>query len=333
MKRGKKGSPALCQLCEKRGHRESNCFIYDNPAKVLERLNELCLCKACMLPLYAHKGGCSLGSILYHNRGGVCRRCNRVDHIFWTCNGSTHPGSQFKRNVSEPDNNLSLLHNARVIEQNCRRPEFSKMNNHNQKNETSLKSHSTKNFTEPVPANSDEIIIKLESKLGSIVDKKLESVIVELKKLKDSSETKVESCKCKCQNEDKDDSDQIIKLEAQIEKKDDLINIQKEEIKRLNIEKTKLNDKFSSQKQDYVHQISSLKATIADAEKNSKENKLDISQQDIEIIFSILGKTFPELRNLDSNLDNASVAKILENLLDERENELLKRKTDVKDIK
>ena len=236
------------------------------------------------------------------------------------------------KNVSEPNNNLSLLHNARVIEQNCRRPEFSKMNNHNQKNETSHKSQSTNNFTEPVPANSDEIIIKLESKLESIVDKKLESVVIELKNLKDSSETKVESCKCKCQNEDKDDSDQIKKLESQIEKKNDLINIQKEESKRLNIEKTQLCDKFSCQRQDLAHKISSLKATIA-TETKSKENKQDINQQDIEIFFSILGKTFPELRNLDSNLDNASVAKILENLLNERENELLKQKTEVENIK
>ena len=142
------------------------------------------------------------------------------------------------------------------------------MNNHNQKNEASHISQSTDNFTESVPTNTDELIVKLESKLESIVDKKLESVMRELNNFKNIFESKPESCICKCQNEDKDDSDQIIKLEAQIGKKDDLIKIQKEEIKRLNKEKTHLNDKNSSQRQDFVQQISSLKATI-NTEKQS----------------------------------------------------------------
>ena len=36
-----------------------------------------------------------MGSIERHNKDR-CRRCGATDHVFWTCNGEPHPGSQYK---------------------------------------------------------------------------------------------------------------------------------------------------------------------------------------------------------------------------------------------
>ena len=89
-----------CQLCYynkgNRGHSEWNCPRHKNPASVRQYLISQDLCRACGIPSQLHDEGCCRKRILIFNRGDRCRRCGEIDHLFWTCDGGPHPGSQFK---------------------------------------------------------------------------------------------------------------------------------------------------------------------------------------------------------------------------------------------
>ena len=117
-----------CQLCTPNlgeEHGEWNCLKYDTPMKVRRRLMDMNLCRACTMPHGANVE-CSYHKILCGNRGDSCRRCGLLDHVFWTCDGGPHPGSQFERKEKgdkDKSNEVCKQHNCNEIEQKCKKQE------------------------------------------------------------------------------------------------------------------------------------------------------------------------------------------------------------------
>ena len=122
-----------CCLCipgkGKRGHSEFNCQRYRDPIQIRQRLRQINHCLAYGCSRQSHESdpqGCFLWIILMTNRGERCRRCGDIDHVFWTCDGGPHPGSQFKQvQLVEKSNNISAQYDTK-IEKNCKEPEVPK---------------------------------------------------------------------------------------------------------------------------------------------------------------------------------------------------------------
>ena len=112
-----------CQLCYhnkgKRGHSEWNCPRYKDPISVRQYLISQDLCRACGIPSQLHDEGCCSKRILIFNRGDKCRRCGEIDHLFWTCDGGPHPGSQFKNVKSACDKDAQDVRGGK----NCKNSE------------------------------------------------------------------------------------------------------------------------------------------------------------------------------------------------------------------
>ena len=64
---------------------------------IQQRYKELGACVACSISDRKHEDECSSMDIILNNKGAPCKRCGGTDHIFWTCDGKPHPGSQFKK--------------------------------------------------------------------------------------------------------------------------------------------------------------------------------------------------------------------------------------------
>ena len=91
-----------------RFHYPWECNEYNTPKKIRERHIEICV--ACGVrhgsPQWKDsqwndsngkpKDECHIEYILQQNRGQRCNRCGDWNHLFWTCDGYPHPGSQFK---------------------------------------------------------------------------------------------------------------------------------------------------------------------------------------------------------------------------------------------
>ena len=95
-----------------------------------------------------------------------------------------------------------------------------------------------------------------------------------------------------------------------------------------------MNDQFSDLNFDWIHQISSLKETLANKDKSLKVNeKWNIEyQQEVEVLIGLLRRIFPKTQDMDPSLDNASVIKVLESLIEELESDKAELKKITKDL-
>ena len=349
-------------------HSEWNCFQHNTPQKIRDRLIDLNLCTACTMPSSIHNEGCSFTKILFCNRGDSCRRCGGIDHVFWTCDSTPHPGSQFeivkKVNTTESNNDECTQHSAKELKHNCKKPEFLNENDPTKFVERDMKSNlkekslnkpqATNSSTESAPFYINDNLSKLENKFESILNKKLETVMLdmksmhetisqksaEIKTLKESVMSKHESKVEKCQNDNEAVLDQktnnyLKELESKLVEKDNLIKTQKDELEKLNIEKANMSDQFSHHNFDWIHQISSLKETLATKDKSLKvKEKWNIEyQQEVEVLIGLLRRIFPKTQDMDPSLDNASVIKVLESLIEELESDKAELESDKAELK
>ena len=112
-------------------HAPWHCRWYDTPQKARERLTELDCCTACGLGRKIHYEECNPYSTLRGPRGDFqylkstlksieygghknCVRCGKANHLFWTCNGGPHPGSQFKKSIETVCENSINKHEEMV---------------------------------------------------------------------------------------------------------------------------------------------------------------------------------------------------------------------------
>ena len=341
-----------CQLClpgqGKEGHGEWYCFKYYTPMRARQRLTDLHLCRACTMPHDNQEEGCSSDMILFCNGGDICRRCFRTDHVFWTCDGRPHPGSQFVTkivNMTESNKVECTQYNAKEIEQNCKKLIFL---NENDPSKILEKNVMKSDFNNNVLNKSQSIntstqsalfdkLEKLENRLESNFSKKIESVMLEMENLKESLKCKFEFDVEKCQNDkdtvlDHKTNDYIKNLEAKLLDKENLIKSQNDEIEKLS-EKANMSEQLSNYSQMLLYQTLNLKDTLSKKDKSlgEYENFNIIYQQNIEELIALLGKLFPKIREIDSNLDNAAVIKILENFIEELKSDSLRNLKELND--
>ena len=86
-----------CDICDlQHPHYPWKCQIYYTPEKIRERYIETDRCAACGL-VHCQSEECNSEHIRFQNGGKICKRCGAWNHhLFWTCDGYPHPGSQFK---------------------------------------------------------------------------------------------------------------------------------------------------------------------------------------------------------------------------------------------
>ena len=188
-----------CGLCapgkRKRGHSEFNCRRYRGPTQIRQRLRQIDHCLACGGSRQSHESepqGCSLWFILMVNRGMRCRRCDGIDHMFWTCDGSPHPGSQFKQvQLVGKSNNISAQYDTK-IEENCKEPEIPKQIDPNECVDKDIESKlEIKTSPKLQPSNTsksdllffEDKIKELENNFESTLNHKIESIMLEMKKM------------------------------------------------------------------------------------------------------------------------------------------------------
>ena len=150
-----------CQLCYhnkgKRGHSEWNCPRYKDPTSVRQHLTNQELCRACGLPSQLHDEGCCRTRILVFNRGDRCRRCCKTDHIFWTCDGGPHPGSQFKNVKLAKETYDKGAQDDIKGEKNCKNSEISEQSDPNKGVEKDIESDfKTKTLNNPQTSNTSK---------------------------------------------------------------------------------------------------------------------------------------------------------------------------------
>ena len=369
-----------CCLCApgigKRGHSEFNCRRYRDPIQVRQRLRQIDHCLACGCSRQSHESdpqGCFLWRILMINRGERCRRCGDIDHVFWTCDGSPHPGSQFKQvQLVGKSNNISAQYDTK-IEKNCKEPEVPKQIDPNKCVDKDIESKlEIKTLPKLQPSNTsksdllifEDKIKKLENKFESILNHKIESIMLEMKKMYKTlsqnsarNEPTIESplhkdplTQGKCQAIDP----LIPDLEMEIFEKNQLITSLEETIERLKLkvkenhqdldtkllERDKLirnlnkelgsleseNRKFTQTRtnefEDWSHQKQCLEKTVVLKNKDLENVRRikSIQEKQIEDLIELIAKLFPEMKDIDGDLNNSSVIKILENLIEKQNN-------------
>ena len=99
-----------CILCgSNEGHAARGCYIYHTVGQIRKRLKQLKLCIACSCKENAHGESCQSEDIHRLNNEDICRRCGSSEHVFWTCDGKPHPGSQFRHGyIDSPLRNKSI---------------------------------------------------------------------------------------------------------------------------------------------------------------------------------------------------------------------------------
>ena len=250
-----------CGLCApgkgKRGHSEFNCRRYRGPTQIRRRLRQIDHCLACGASRHYHESGpqeCYLWKVLMVNRGMRCRRCGDVDHMFWTCDGSPHPGSQFKQvQLVEKSNNISAQYDTK-IDENCKEPEVPKQIDPKECVDKDIESKlEIKTSPKLQPSNTsksdllffEDKIKELENNFESTLNHKIESIMLEMKKMNKTlsqnsakNEPTIESpfhkdplTQGKCEPIDP----LIPDLEMEIFEKNQLITSLKETIERLEV--------------------------------------------------------------------------------------------------
>ena len=128
-------------------------------------------------------------------RRWLCRRCSQTDHVFWTCDGRPHPGSQIeiqhKVNKTEINNDECTQQNVKEIEQNCKKPEFLNENDPSKFVEKDIMksdfNNNVLNKLQSTNTSTESALLKINDKLDkidkfeSIFSKKIEYVMLEIK--------------------------------------------------------------------------------------------------------------------------------------------------------
>ena len=352
-----------CTLCCREGHSEWKCHRYDTPMKVRCRLIELEFCRACTKSHEADTE-CSYFSIFYQNRGDSCRRCGQVNHVFWTCDGRTHPGPQFE-NTKKGDidkSNKCTQNNSKEIEQNCKKLDPLDRNGpskiiEDMKSDIGSKSlikSPTNSFNESALSVLNNELEKIENKFENL-NKKFESVrsdmkemqvknaqkTTEIKALKElvttqNVEKSEKNHKCEDTTLDQKTKDYIKSLELKLLDRNEVIKEREKEIQKLQSEKKITSDSIGHQTSDLIHQVRNLKEIIVSKDKRlAKFEEINNTlQHDVKVLITLLAKLFPEyVENIDKNLDNASFVDKLEKLIEELQRNSLKQKKELENIK
>ena len=281
-----------CQLCYnkgKRGHSEWNCPRYKDPASVRQYLISQDLCRACGIPSQLHDEGCCRKRILIFNRGDKCRRCGGIDHLFWTCDGGPHPGSQFKETI---DKDAQDIRGGK----NCKNLEILEQSDLNKGVEKDIGSNLKNNSQTPNTSKSDlqSFEDKIVKTFENMLNKQKESIMVEIKTMhrafpQNSAESET-PIKCQC----KDSSEERKSTGYTLKSKDEEITclknyISQYEQKNVDNEKTisdmrrrfrqvqKENEENESQVYSLKHQLDTNKSRIVNLQEQStalkQENK------------------------------------------------------------
>lgn len=314
----------FCQICDPEGpqmniHKIWHCHM-GSPKVWRKRALEKKICIACLNPEHLHKDGCSLKRILYHNKSGTkdgtCCRCGSQYHVFWTCEGDSHstqhPGSQFKTEKNYGNDilgNKSMLHNAKLIDHIQKVMIEIKSMKQSIETENHLKAGNIQMGYKTSIQETDNNIKELELKVNEqnilieIQKEQINKLILENLALRDKPNQKDES---KCH---------IKELESNLLKKDLLIKTQKEQIDKLILENL-----TSVQPNHHKHQSQVITdQNTPTMKENTSDSEIEINQQDFEVLIHLVTKAYPEMAEIDSNLNNSTVAEILEHLIEKKE--------------
>ena len=191
------------------------------------------------------------------------------------------------------------------------------------------KLQSTNTSTESALLKFNDKLDKID-KFESIFSKKIEYVMLEMKNVKESIKSKFEFKVEKCQNDkdavlDHKTNNYIQKLETKLLEKENFIKSQNDEIEKLR-EMANMSEQFCNYNQEILYQKLNLEEKLSIKDKSLGEcEKSNIKyQQDIEVLINLLRKTFPKIKDIDSDLDNAAVIKIIENFIEEQNSESIK---------
>ena len=287
----------FCYLCTpgkgKMGHSEFNCRRYRDPIQIRQRLRQIDHCLACGGSRHFHESGpqgCYLWKVLMVNRGMRCRRCGDVDHMFWTCDGNPHPGSQFKQvQLLGKSNNISAQYDTE-IEKNCKEPEVPKQIDPNECVDKDIESKleiKTSPKLQPSNTSKSDLLIfedkikELGNNFESTLNHKIESIMLEMKKMNKTlsqnsakNELTIESpfhkdplTQGKCQPIDP----LIPELEMEIFEKNQLITSLKETIERLKLEIRKKHQDLDTELSKRSKLIENLNKDLENSELENKK--------------------------------------------------------------
>ena len=200
------------------------------------------------------------------------------------------------------------------------------------------KLQSTNTSTESALLKINDKLDKID-KFESIFSKKIEYVMLEMKNVKESLKSKFEFNVEKCENEkdavlDQKTNDYIKKLELKLLEKENLIKAQSDEIELLS-EKANISEQLSNYSQMLLYQKLKLQEKLSIKDKSLEEfEKSNVNYlQDVEVLINLLRKSFPKIKEIDSDLDNAAVVKIIESFIEEQNSESVKYKSDFEKFK
>ena len=313
------------------GHAPWECPKGGSVYKIRERLKQINVCIACTIRGTAHSKGCNFDAIRHRNKAyDKCGRCGATDHVFWTCNGKPHPGSQYELQEKEleeshkDENYIKLQDDIEKATDNFRM-------NENQTDTASLK-------------EEHKMFMKIQKNLEKVIEDKLENVYNNLDTINGTANfnsAEIGKLKVKTEflylenaqvGENQDIKSQTAKLyieelESKVWEQENVIKRQRNETDLLIKENIKLNDNLKCLKIKNTEEISSLQQELNDRdnkinkfekivainEQNLKNNEEVYTkyQQEVEHLFVVLRNIFPELE-VNEKIDNTTFLKILE---------------------